>query len=298
MVYIIESINIVVGNLIAIAVFTTNKKMRRRKYYLLINLAVADFLVGAVVVPWWTYDLAATFELWTTVEPTESTVAAAESIDLSTKYASLIGLMAVALERTYATLFPLRHRLVEAKTYYLVIASSWALSLIMPSIRAADIYELVPEDTFWFASLSFTILILLTIIASYVVIWVKVKFGHTPQNSRAAVRNRNLTVSLFLVTVISVVTWLPPSVTYAAYRILVDVSRSTPWSYESYIVVHSTAMILVFANSLVNPIVYSFRLPYFRQAASRFVCRYPEANEGHSRYSTARFSSKGGGSSI
>ena len=246
--------------------------MRKRKFYLLINLAVADFLVGAVVIPWWTYDLAANFDLWTTVEPIESSVAVAESIDLTTKYASLIGLMAVALERTYATMCPLKHHLVEAKTYYLVIALSWALSLIMPSIRVADIYELVPKNTFWFASLSFTSLILLTIIASYVVIWGKVKFGHIPQNSRAAVRNRNLTVSLFLVTGISVVTWLPASVTYASYRILVDGSGSTSWSYKSYIVVHHSAMVLAFANSLVNPVVYLFRLPHFRQAASTLVC--------------------------
>ena len=116
-VHIIQSISITLGNAITIAVFTKNKRFSTKKYHFLRNLAIPDFLVGAVVVPCWTYDLATYFDLWAIMtEPTESTVATAESIDLTIKYASLIGLMAVALERTYATLCPLKHRLVWAES--------------------------------------------------------------------------------------------------------------------------------------------------------------------------------------
>ena len=290
--YLIESINIIVGNIITICVFTRNRKLRKRKYYLLISLAVADFLVGAVVVPWWVYDLALYFDLWVWKGNQFNSAVAAEALDLFTKYASLITLMTVSLERMYATLWPLKHRVIEARTYYMLIAFSWTLSILMPSVRVADIYELMSENTFLYILLSFTCLILLIIFASYISIWIKIKYGRHPRHHVTTAKNVKLTASLFLVTMISLVTWLPAPVVYSAFRFTL-MSGSTSWSYSSYDRVYYSVMMLVFANSLVNPIIYSFRLPHFRDTAVRLVCRYsPETREERMRSFTGTSSLK------
>ena len=117
---------------------------------------------------------------------------------------------------------------------------------------------------FW---LSFTCLILLTICISYVSIWIKIKFGRHPQHHVTTAQDRKLTVSLFIVTVVSLVTWLPSQALY----VTVVWFRSLP--YIAFIRLYYSFMLLLFANSLVNPIIYSFRMPQFRQAALRLVCR-------------------------
>ena len=62
--FLLESFTIIIGNKIVIAVFTTTIQLRKRKFYFIVNLAIDDFLVGAIAVPISVYYLAKTFELW------------------------------------------------------------------------------------------------------------------------------------------------------------------------------------------------------------------------------------------
>ena len=268
MAFLVESLTILIMNVITVVVFTRTRALRKRKLYLMINLTVSDFLVGAVAAPIWVHYLGLDFKLWMT---NHRTYHITESFGQLTTFASLINLMMVSLERMYATLWPLKHRVLGRRSYYVLIGLSWTLSIFPFLLNMADRHALIAVESFLAVWLSFTCCALLVISISYVSIWIKIKFGQHPQRHVTTAQDRKLTVSLFLVTAVSLVTWLPTKIIYIAYWF--DLSSVNALSYNTYSRMHYFATLLFFANSLVNPIIYSFRMPHFRQAAVRLVCR-------------------------
>ena len=264
---IIELLTITIGNAIVIVVFTRSKQLRKRKFYLLINLAIADFLVGAIVLPWWVTELGWFSLLRKHKFNILSTTIMKNTFQFLT-FASLINLMMISLERMYATLWPLKHRVLETKTYYVLIGLSWFLPILQFSVQIAMDLKLITSTLSLLVWLSLMCLPLLIICVSYVSIWVKMKFGRHPQHHVTTAQDRKLTVSLLLVTAVSLVTWLPFSALHLA------LFRFQVLSLTCFIrkILFSLVMLLL-VNSLVNPIIYSFRMPQFRQAVLRLVCR-------------------------
>ena len=77
------------------------------------------------------------------------------------------------------------------------------------------------------------------------------------QHRNGASRNRRLTKTLLLVSILALVCWLP----IVILNILIYITKtSIPWKF--YYMVN----ILNYSNSFVNPIVYVFRIPEFQQA--------------------------------
>ena len=264
--FIVETFAIIIGNAIVIAVFTKSRQLRKRTFYLLINLAVADLLVGVIIVPLLVSDLARNFDLWE-YKWTWQKFIVTECFNLFITFASLISLAMVSLERMYAILWPVKHRVLETRTYYVFIGLSWFLPLLPVAIDLAERYHMISADHFLDFWLSFTCFLLLTICISYVSIWIKMKFGRHSQHHVTTAQDRKLTVSLFIVTVVSLVTWLP------SQALNVAVVWFRPLPHIAFIRLYYSFMLLLFANSLVNPIIYSFRMPQFRQAVLRLVCR-------------------------
>ena len=262
---IVESLAIMIGNAVVIAVFTRNRQLRRRTFYLLINLAIVDFLVGATAVPWWVGDLPQAFDLWEIKWNVEmyNTV---ENINLFVDYASLVNLAMISLERMYATLWPVKHRALKTRTYYVLIGLSWFVAFCLLSFDLvlwfilSDLYALCVHLLFIF------FLILMTCVG-YIIIWVKIKFGENAQHQVTTAQDRKLTVSLFIVTAIFLVTWLPATI-FIYYVFLTNRVLPISLSLSYY-----SVSLLFFINSLANPIIYSFKIPPFRQAVLRLLCR-------------------------
>ena len=264
---IIELLTITIGNAIVIVVFTRSKQLRKRKFYLLINLAIADFLVGAIVLPWWVTELGHFSPLWKHQVNIWTGKIMKNTLQFLT-FASLINLMMISLERMYAIFWPLKHRVLETKTYYVLIGLSWFLPILQFSVQIAMDLKLITSTLSLLVWLSLMCLPLLIICVSYVSIWVKMKFGRHPQHHVTTAQDRKLTVSLLLVTAVSLVTWLPFSALYLAIFLF----RVLPLTCFIRKILFSL-VILLFVNSLVNPIIYSFRMPRFRQAVLTLFCR-------------------------
>ena len=266
--FLVESLVIIISNLITITVFTRNRNLRKCKFYLVINLVVADFLVGFIAGPVWVNDLSESFDLWSEPKGFGGEVAP-ESIELFTKYASLISLTMVSLERMYATLLPVKYRSLKPRTYYVFIAFCWILSLFIPSVYLAMWHKLIQHKVSVYILLVFTCLLLLIICVSYIAIWIKIKFGRSPLT---AAQDIKFTFSLFVVTVVSVATWLPCQVIFSVF--LISWSNKSPiWSDSIYQRVLNSTALLLFANSFINPLIYSFRIPEFKQTAARLFGR-------------------------
>ena len=104
---------------------------------------------------------------------------------------------------------------------------------------------------------------------SYVFIFVKLRFGNQPRHHGAANRERKLTVTLFTVTSLSLLMWLPYVITtflFFATNILMSLSDM------AFFRLQHVSIILLYANSFLNPILYTLRMPGFRWAL-KMLCR-------------------------
>ena len=238
-------------NAVTLIAFARNRQLRKPTTYLIINLTVADLLVGAVSGPlgtFFTYEMEHIRRGWQ-----EFCIL---TFGMLFPGSSLVNLSLISLERLHATLFPFRHCLIEKWVYYKIIVCSWLILLILaPSGAVLSLYEPV---AYHYALTSFNVFTLLILTISYVVIVVKVKSNPPPQLFGSLASDRKLSVTLLIVTVVSLLTILPWAIQHA---------RS-----PSKVVRIVETTVLFYANSLVNPLIYAIRMQEFRKALKNPIC--------------------------
>ena len=274
-VFMTESVAIVTLNILTILVFIKNRSLRKGSMYLVISLAVADLFVGGYVdvmnffycrvyCNFWQYKLSY-FGLW------ENLLSA---VYRTFVFTSIINLAAISLERLHATFRPFKHRLIKKWVFGGAVALIWVtagLYLIADQV----ILKLGDENLAYYLFVSFYSFIficLFFIFVSYVSIAVKINCGARPQYHGAASRDKKLTKTLFIMTVVSLMLWLPLVV--LLYLVWLGDSSVTSLSLSTYFHLENAFFLLFFSNSLVNPILYAFRMPEFRRAlVSLLRCR-------------------------
>ena len=267
-----EYIAIFIINAFTLIAFARNRQLRKRSTYLLINLTVTDLLVGAVTGP---------LKIYRNVfKPGQAGFSWQEFLE-TTFYnifpaASLANLSSISLERLHATLYPFRHCLIGRLVYYKIIIYIWLLSLLL-AIGNSFLFLYEPA-AIPYAWASYIVLTLLTLTVSYVIITVKVKSNPPPQHSGSVVADRKLSVTLFIVTAMSMITILP----WAIWALIpVDTWNQLPHTTEDRI--KHTVLVLYYTNSIVNPLVYTVRMQQFRKAVKELICiMTPESRRVHS----------------
>ncbi|XP_078366674.1 beta-2 adrenergic receptor-like [Oculina patagonica] len=258
---------IIVGNSLTIAVFTRKKLLRLRANYFLITLAVADLLVGTFAVPLYIHQL---ITYWKTNTNEKGTYIAYKAIDIFTGFASIFALTIIALERLYAVMCPLRHRIASKSTYYLLIAVVWMLSLLVAVLYFMNGFEVFKFKIFFYFIMFFIFSSLLVICVTYVLIWANVtkekkqkpkresKYLEELEQQKRSAQEKQLVTTLLILTLVFVLTWIP----FYILNIVVFINDEWESSHIPYEVFAFTKL-LHYSNSFANPIVYSIRIPRF-----------------------------------
>ena len=161
----------------------------------------------------------------------------------------------------------------EAINWVLIIAI-WLTTLLFCALTM-KYYHAYKEDYYHYAWGSFISICLLVICVSYVFIFVKLRFGNQPRHHGAANRERKLTVTLFTVTSLSLLLWLPyliASFLFFAANVLSSLSETAFFHLER------VSVILFYANCFLNPILYTMRMPGFRRALKLLCRQRPQAH--------------------
>ena len=246
-VYIPEFVIIFLINGFTVITFARNHHLRKCTTYLIINLAVADLLVGAVSGPMYIYH-ELTIETESGFSWKKLTVIYFEKLFAN---CSLLNLALLSLERLHATLFPFRHSRMMKWVYLKTVVCIWLSALVLASAQAAlFLTDSKANIIFW---ASFIIIVLSTVIVSYMIIIFNVKRNVPPQLSGAGASDRKLTATLFVVTALS---------TFFIFPIL-PAALGVRESFN----IRQSVSVLFYANSFVNPIVYTLRMQEFRNAA-------------------------------
>ena len=269
-VFLSEFIVIAIINAFTVTAFVRNRHLRKRTTYLIINLTVADLLVGAVTGPVEVfgpdYNRGRNGFSWQEFSILTS--------GLIFPLASLANLSLISLERLHATLFPFRHCLIEKRLYFKVIIGSWMITLILACMMS--VLEELELVFILYPFACYTFLTLLIITVSYVIIIIKVKSNPPPQHFSAVASERKLSVTLSIVTVVSILTILPASIWMAIRgHIFNQMSLAADGGHG----IPEIVFLTYFANSIVNPLIYAIRMQEFRKAIKE-ICKRTAATRG------------------
>ena len=270
----IEAVAVVTLNALVIIIYQRERSLRKRSMYLVTNQAVADMFVGGIVIIWCCF-LGNLCDFWVINNFSTASFVFRLAFSYFFPIASLLNLTAISLDRTHATFRPFKHRLIKEKIFGAVIPAVWITAgLFTTSIVLTWLDEF---STFKFKAtflpyFSFSLFCLLIILVSYSSIAIKIVCGNRPHHHGATNRERKLTKTLFIVTVVSLLLTLP----IVFFRILNLVSFHTVanLSVQARFRLRLSVLFLFFANSFVNPVLYTFRMPEFKRALFAFLsCR-------------------------
>ena len=257
-------------NAITIVVFIKHRNLRNRSAYLIINLAVADMLVGGFS----TIDLSHHYGSICNIWMSDSGWSFYLRIAIAFLFlvCSLANVTAISLERVHATFWPFKHRVMKKRVYNVIIAATWITAGSM-SLAYITLTEFKAWSIYFYLWNSFNTICLSVICISYASIFVKVRYSSQGLHLSASTRERKLTVTLFIVTFLSLVLWLP----YIVNRLLMEASNYSimlPFSFQLFFAFS------FHINSFINPILYLIKIPGFRRAfIGLFKIRCPQKRQ-------------------
>ena len=270
-VLIIECLAIVILNIITIAVFVKKKRqLQRRSTYLIIHLAIVDVLVGAVSGP---LQIEIKMEwfcpLWNYRRKTLWSHRLSFLFLHLFYFTSLTNLIAISLERLHATFCPFRHRFVRKWVYRAMIIAIWLIAIVR-EVAQIFLWEIGYFEVInAYLYLPFYAVSLFVICVSYILIVIKVRCSRHPQFHSRSKRERKLTGTALIVSLVSLLCLLPGTM----YVACIHLSSSC---FMMYFHIKMAVVVLFLANSLVNPIIYALRMPGFREGLLQLVYRVPD----------------------
>ena len=263
----VESLIIVFANIFTIYVFWKHRTRLRRNCLLPLNLAFADLLVGSLeTIALGTSGIPGQFGKEALIK-SETYINILRYFQLSSFFASIFFLVVISLERAYALICPLRHRVLSLKSYIWTAVVLWmAVIIIVVTLCLLSVYGLSGGASWTAIYASITFLSFAAICASCYVIRRglsrRVPVLNTVHNRKNGTeQNAKLSKTLFIVIAASLVCWFPNVVAYSIFF------PRFPHSFPKPIL--SLTKLFRLANSLVNPIIYCLRLPMFRRVLAR-----------------------------
>ena len=270
----------VVGNTLVILVILRNQSMKTPVNYLLVNLAVADILVGVsfgiqfIITPTLTHPDGRTGDLLCKLVTggVPGWVGAVTSV---------FSLVAIAIERYYAVMYPhsQRGKLTKSKIVIFVIVS-WLLALLWAgvgffiTVYNKELQSCVhswPKDVYaniytvgWTVVAGVMPLSTMGCLYARVVyrLWFTNQANEATQ--RALLRNRRrITKLVIAVTVVYALCWVPELTIYFL---------GFTGAIKLQAIHFNIASALVFFNSTINPAVYSLQSSVFRKHFWNLIC--------------------------
>ncbi|XP_068673344.1 trace amine-associated receptor 8a-like [Montipora foliosa] len=274
----IEAVAIVTMNALTIIIYLKERILRKRGMYLVISLAVADMFVTYNLIVhslemandcnFWKINLYSSFEI---------TICFLSLMHFFPA-ASVANLAAISLERMHATFRPFKHRLIKKKIFGAAVAGVWFTAALSTAIVFSPFFLGLSDIAtfFYLKASSFALLFccLLIIVVSYTSIAIKFYCGTHPQHHGAIRRERKLTKTLFSVTIVSLILMMPFTIFLFLFHVTSGEMFETI-SYETWPHLALSLNCLFYANSVINPLLYAFKMPEFKRSLFLLLrCRY------------------------
>ena len=262
-VFVLASAMIVIENILTIVLFVGNKKLRKKSLFLIINMAVADLMLGAVSLPFYIYQIGeADYHLWRASMDIYLTYISAIADNVPT-VASLVSATSISCERFYALHWPFKQRSLSERAYFVIVLMLWTISALDTALLFLLARFIQHYFYYW---LSLGTISTALICGCNIAIWRKFRRGIVPgtQHQNRDIQNKRLTKTLLFVSILALLSWLPYIISNTLV-ILTDLNIP-----QRYLVAIN---FVNYSSAFINPIIYAFRIPEFRQALARSFVR-------------------------
>ncbi|CAN2387850.1 7 transmembrane receptor (rhodopsin family) [Pristimantis euphronides] len=285
----------IVGNVLVCWAVAINSTLKNATNYFLVSLAVADIAVGLLAIPF-----AITISIGLETDFHSCLFFACFVLVLT--QSSIFSLLAVAIDRYLAIKIPLRYKsLVTGKRARAIIAVFWILSFgigltplmgwncLQADCNSGDMYtknrtisclfEKVVTMTYmvYFNFFGCVLLPLLIMLGIYIKIFmvarkqlrqIELKCVGSDNSRTTLQKEVNAAKSLAIIVGLFVFCWLPIHILNCITLFDPNFSNEKPeWAM-------SLAIILSHANSVVNPIIYAYKIRDFRYTFRKIISKY------------------------
>ena len=237
---------IIVGNTLSIIILL-KRRLRKRPHFLLISLAIADLLVGLCAMP-----------LYILLSISGQNVLLTRvfiCVDMFTGLSSIFIVAAISLERLNAIARPLRHRQLSLRSYIVAIAIPWIVSIMVTSTRVLFGFSVITTKQFLAVIIISLSAPLLIACVAYCIIFRK-QASRMHNEVQARIEGK-LSRTLFLITALFVLTWLP-------FQILNIVHFTCQQCGSFPGIAVFLIKLLQYSNSFINFLIYCSGMPDYR----------------------------------
>ncbi|XP_038045108.1 cholecystokinin receptor type A-like [Patiria miniata] len=277
----------IIGNTLVIVVYVHRRRMRNTTNAFIVNLAVADLITSIFIIP----------------IPVLSNIPMSPVGRLYCKMifnlvfmwisivASLLTLTWVSLERYFAVVYPMRYRVIFSKWRpRAIMACTWLSSVVINTFNLyiVDLNETGKCQNHW-PSLGFRYLIATSVffleyfIPMVIMLVANIITVRTLKSQARALLQRDqsrfspaysllearrrVIETLFIVIITFIVCWTPDQIGFYIYHFggVPDTYLGEP--------LYRFMVLLAFANSCANPIIYAFKNKHFRHGFMNMVRR-------------------------
>uniref|UniRef100_A0A670KK15 Adenosine receptor A2 n=1 Tax=Podarcis muralis TaxID=64176 RepID=A0A670KK15_PODMU len=274
----------IAGNVLVCWAVAINSTLKNATNYFLVSLAVADIAVGLLAIPF-----AITISIGLRINFHSCLFLA--SFVLVLTQSSIFSLLAVAVDRYLAIKIPLRYKsIVTGKRARVLIAVLWILSFgigLTPLMgwnhgenagqrrpcQVRCLFEKVVTMSYmvyfnFFGCVLLPLLIMLGIYAKiFLVACKQLRQMELMGNSRTTLQKEvNAAKSLAIIVGLFALCWLPLHILNCLTLFHPELAKPTE--------VMNLAIVLSHANSVVNPIIYAYRIQDFRFTFRKILWRY------------------------
>ncbi|KAM4583423.1 adenosine receptor A1-like [Fundulus diaphanus] len=263
------------GNMLVVLALWKTRSIQQPTYCLIVSLAVADFLVGAVAIP-----LAVLVD--GQVKTSFHTCLFISCVVILLTLVSVLCLTAIAVDRYLRLSLPFWYRkTVTWRHSYSVAAACWVVAIPLSFTPMLGWHEsshnftnsecrfvsVIPADYlvyFNFFLCTLAPLLVITVLYSYIFFYIRENLRQKPgngaqnQSQNYLRREKQLASSLALVLALFALSWLPLHI----MNCITFFNKSKPVS----IIAFHVGIALSHANSAVNPVVYAFKVKKIRKA--------------------------------
>ena len=261
--FLMGSLATLVANLITFQVFWNQRRNLRQTSFVLVNLALADLSVGL------SEGCFAVENLLSSYMGKKPTEIGCLAVDVFSEGASLTFLGLMSLERMHAVFWPLRHRMTRPRSYIYAICTLWLFTTMTTVLFILSYVGLVNQIITIGLFVSIMAVIPISICVVYSRIWLHLR--HIKKQSlrkhRSPTTNK-LTKTLLIASFLSLAAWLPLGVALLVKFLCVGCLSSVNVTRLVY-----GGRILQYGNSLLNPVVYSLRIPEFKDKIIQQFCK-------------------------